>query len=55
MTAMADLGLVTDARGLLVELGRRFGVAGPPAPPEDGRREVPAGPTGPSGRGPARA
>ncbi len=28
MTAMADLGLVTDARGLLVELGRRFGVAG---------------------------
>jgi electron transfer flavoprotein alpha subunit len=27
MTAMADLGLVTDARGLLVELGRRFGVA----------------------------
>jgi electron transfer flavoprotein alpha subunit len=26
MTAMADLGLVTDAQGLLVELGRRFGV-----------------------------
>jgi electron transfer flavoprotein alpha subunit len=26
MTAMADLGLVTDARGLLVELGRRLGV-----------------------------
>ena len=28
MTAMADLGLVTDARALLVELGRRFGVHG---------------------------
>jgi electron transfer flavoprotein alpha subunit len=26
MTAMADLGLVTDAQDLLVELGRRFGV-----------------------------
>ncbi|WP_131767352.1 mycofactocin-associated electron transfer flavoprotein alpha subunit [Candidatus Protofrankia californiensis] len=26
MTAMADLGLVTDARDLLVELARRFGV-----------------------------
>jgi electron transfer flavoprotein alpha subunit len=26
MTAMADLGLVTDARDLLIELGRRFGV-----------------------------
>ncbi len=26
MTAMADLGLVTDARALLVELARRFGV-----------------------------
>ncbi len=26
MTAMADLGLVTDAQALLVELGRRFGV-----------------------------
>lgn len=29
MTAMADLGLVTDAGDLLVELGRRFGVAIP--------------------------
>ena len=29
MTAMADLGLVTDARGLLVELGRRLGVTAP--------------------------
>lgn len=28
MTAMADLGLVTDARGLLAELGRRLGVSG---------------------------
>ena len=27
MTAMADLGLVTDAWALLVELARRFGVA----------------------------
>jgi len=27
MTAMADLGLVTDARGFLEELGRRLGVA----------------------------
>ena len=36
MTAMADLGLVTDARGLLVELGRRFGVAGvDDGPPPD--------------------
>jgi electron transfer flavoprotein alpha subunit len=26
MTAMADLGLVTDAQGLLVELACRFGV-----------------------------
>ncbi len=29
MTAMADLGLVTDAQGLLVELARRFGVDPP--------------------------
>ncbi len=29
MTAMADLGLVTDARELLVELARRFGVPVP--------------------------
>ena len=29
MTAMADLGLVTDARRLLVELGRRLGVSSP--------------------------
>ncbi|KLL11168.1 electron transfer flavoprotein subunit alpha [Protofrankia sp. BMG5.30] len=29
MTAMADLGLVTDARALLVELARRFGVPVP--------------------------
>jgi electron transfer flavoprotein alpha subunit len=37
MTAMADLGLVTDARSLLVELGRRFGVDGPDRiPPEAG-------------------
>ena len=26
MTAMADLGLVTDARALLAELARRLGV-----------------------------
>jgi electron transfer flavoprotein alpha subunit len=44
MTAMADLGLVTDARGLLVELGRRFGVAGvddgpPPVGEPVGRSE----------------
>jgi electron transfer flavoprotein alpha subunit len=26
MSAMADLGLVTDARALLVELARRLGV-----------------------------
>jgi electron transfer flavoprotein alpha subunit len=33
MTAMADLGLVTDARALLVELARRLGVEVPvPAP-----------------------
>ncbi len=31
MTAMADLGLVTDARALLVELARRLGVAVPEA------------------------
>jgi electron transfer flavoprotein alpha subunit len=30
MTALADLGLVTDAQGLLMELGRRFGVDMPP-------------------------
>jgi len=29
MTAMADLGLVTDGPGLLVELARRFGIAVP--------------------------
>jgi hypothetical protein len=27
MTAMADLGLVTDAHGLLLELADRLGVA----------------------------
>ncbi len=32
MTAMADLGLVTDARSLLVELGRRLGVEPEPEP-----------------------
>jgi electron transfer flavoprotein alpha subunit len=31
MTAMADLGLVTDAAGLLVELGQRFGIRLPDA------------------------
>jgi electron transfer flavoprotein alpha subunit len=37
MTAMADLGLVTDARELLLELARRFGIAaGPEAGPEAG-------------------
>jgi electron transfer flavoprotein alpha subunit len=35
MTAMADLGLVTDAGGLLVELGRRFGIR---LPEENGDR-----------------
>lgn len=29
MTAMADLGLVTDAKALLVELAQRLGVAVP--------------------------
>ena len=29
MTAMADLGLVTDARGLLVELATRLGLETP--------------------------
>jgi electron transfer flavoprotein alpha subunit len=32
MTAMADLGLVTDAQDLLVELGRRFGLGLPDGP-----------------------
>jgi hypothetical protein len=32
---MADLGLVTDARALLVELGRRFGM-GPDDRPREG-------------------
>jgi electron transfer flavoprotein alpha subunit len=41
MTAMADLGLVTDARALLVELARRLGV------------EVPEGPTPVDGTGDA--
>ena len=41
MTAMADLGLVTDARALLVELARRLGV------------EVPDGPTPGDGEGDA--
>jgi electron transfer flavoprotein alpha subunit len=36
MTAMADLGLVTDARALLVELARRFGVEVPDGPVPDG-------------------
>ena len=31
MTAMADLGLVTDAPQLLVELANRFGVTDPGA------------------------
>ena len=35
MTAMADLGLVTDARSLLVELGRRFGVGPAEARPSE--------------------
>jgi electron transfer flavoprotein alpha subunit len=33
MTSMADLGLVTDAGGLLVELARRLGVPLPPGVP----------------------
>jgi hypothetical protein len=32
MTAMADLGLVTDAHALLDELARRFGVEPEPEP-----------------------
>lgn len=36
MTAMADLGLVTDARALLVELARRLGVAVPEELTSDG-------------------
>jgi electron transfer flavoprotein alpha subunit len=36
MTAMADLGLVTDARALLVELACRFGVEVPDGPVPDG-------------------
>jgi electron transfer flavoprotein alpha subunit len=35
MTAMADLGLVTDARSLLVELGHRFGVGPAEARPSE--------------------
>jgi electron transfer flavoprotein alpha subunit len=38
MTAMADLGLVTDARELLVELARRAGLG---VPPESARAEAP--------------
>jgi electron transfer flavoprotein alpha subunit len=47
MTAMADLGLVTDAQGLLVELGRRWGVA----PADDGPspRRQPVGSSEPAG------
>ncbi|MDT3442351.1 MULTISPECIES: mycofactocin-associated electron transfer flavoprotein alpha subunit [unclassified Pseudofrankia] len=50
MTAMADLGLVTDAGDLLVELARRLGVpgptgsagpAGPPASPASLAADVP--------------
>ena len=44
MTAMADLGLITDARGLLEELGRRFGVA-PPAEGTPGGAGATAGTT----------
>jgi electron transfer flavoprotein alpha subunit len=44
MTAMADLGLVTDARGLLVELARRLGVESEPAPePEPEPEPEPVG------------
>ncbi|MFO7251456.1 MAG: FAD-binding protein, partial [Actinomycetes bacterium] len=39
MTAMADLGLVTDARALLVELARRLGVAVPEGVPGGGTGE----------------
>jgi hypothetical protein len=41
MTAMADLGLITDARGLLIELGRRFG-ADPVTPETPGAASDPA-------------
>ena len=62
MTAMADLGLVTDARRLLVELGRRFGVqrwpdaaVADPATSEPGLRMPDARPPStPSWSGPAR-
>jgi electron transfer flavoprotein alpha subunit len=40
MTAMADLGLVTDARSLLVELARRLGVDVPADLESDGRAET---------------
>ena len=49
MTAMADLGLVTDAQALLLELARRLGVAEPAAassddpPPADDRTEAARG------------
>jgi len=40
MTAMADLGLVADARALLVELARRLGVDVPDGPAPDAGAEV---------------
>jgi electron transfer flavoprotein alpha subunit len=42
MTAMADLGLVTDARRLLIELGRRLGAE---ASDRDGPGHEDASPT----------
>jgi electron transfer flavoprotein alpha subunit len=44
MTAMADLGLVTDARELLTELAGRFGIEVPAAVEPDGADGAVAGP-----------
>lgn len=45
MTAMATLGLVTDARALLAELARLLGVPVPASAGLPGRREVPSAPS----------
>jgi electron transfer flavoprotein alpha subunit len=53
MTALSDLGLVADAQAVLIELGRRVGVAdGHPAPDqgERGQRDVESGGAATPGR-----
>ncbi len=47
MTAMADLGLLTDARSLLEELGRRFGVGLPAEETPGGAGATAGGTPGP--------